>query len=99
LSMKDIKDLTAGILGNLQHKQKDRETHWEELLLVVEEEWKNKIVNLGYERGCLQLGVNTSVSLQEVQQFHKNNWLTALKKTGSKVKEIRVKLIDELGDQ
>ena len=97
--VKNIKDLTAGILGNLQHKKKDRETHWEELLLVVPEEWKNKIVNLGYERGCLKLGVNDSVSHQEIEQFHKSVWLSALKKAGTKVKEIRVKLIDELGDQ
>lgn len=85
-------------MGNLERKGKDRKNHWNELLAVIEEEWKEKIENLGYKRGCLQIGVTSTVLLQEITQFHRKPWLEALKKEGSKVKDIKVKLIEELGD-
>ena len=99
MSMKDLKDLAQSFLGNIEQKKKDRSTHFEELLEVVEDTWKDKMVNLGYNRGTLQIGVNSSVSYQEISQFYKKQWLLLLKEKGSKIKDIKIKLIDELGDQ
>ena len=99
MSMKDIKSLTESLLGNIKQQGKDRDKHWDELIEVVPDEWKEKIVNLGYQRGHLKIGVVSSVSYQEIKQFHKAEWMKLLNERGSKVKDIKIQLIDELGDQ
>jgi len=96
--MKDIKDLTNALLGNIKQKEKDRHGRWEELMVIVEDEWKDKIINLGYSRGRILIGVTSSVSCQEITQFHKSVWIERLKKAESKIKDIKIKLIDELGE-
>ena len=95
MSMKDMKDLTQSIMGKVQRNEKDRNKHYEELLELIDEEWKDKILNLGYQRGVLQIGVNNSVAHQEISQFHKDAWLELLKKSASKIKDIKIRVIDE----
>lgn len=98
MSMKDIEDLTKAIMGDVKKQGKDRDLHYEELMKVVEEKWQDKIVNLGYQRGVLKIGVNSSVIHQEIAQFQKTDWIEALKKESSKIKDIQIKVIDELGE-
>ena len=98
MSMKDIKDLTQSIMGNLKKQKKDRDVHYLELMDILEEKWKDKIVNLGYQRGVLQIGVNSSVIHQEISQFEKAAWLESLKQSSSKIKDIKIRVIDEVGE-
>jgi hypothetical protein len=96
--MKNMNDLAQSIMGNIKRQEKDRDVHWEELMNVIEEEWKDKIMNLGYQRGVLQIGVSSSVIHQEISQFQKAMWLQSLKKAASKIKDIKIKIIDEVGE-
>lgn len=100
MMVKDMRDLAKQFLEGVNQRSQDSDRHFMDLLKVIENDIpENELVNLGYSRGVLSVGVISTAVYQEVSQFHKTNWLKRLAEQKSKVKKIRVALIDRSGEQ